>query len=852
MIKRYSNQDMQFLKHFDQIDDSLFSKIGGKNTNLVLLRRSGFSVPDGYCVTTDPYNLYLKTNQLPEGLAEEIAHIRDILGGKIVIRSSANCEDGRELSMAGVFTSLYIDRYEEISDAVELIYRQSRSEDVRQFMKMHGLPIESIRMGLVVQRLVEPDYSGVIYTGVNGDNVLVQYVDGYGVDLVDGKTSGSQLIVNREGTILKSVGFEIRPLPIGVIQQLTQDSYAIEDLFQGVAQDIEFASVGRNIHILQARTLTAELGKVDIQETIDDTLEFTKIRLRKIAEQEKRELGTPNAIFCDGNYSELLPRPKEMDIGIHSYVWGGSDGIPGAKQLGHKSMGYLVGDEANPIILYIGGRTYFSIGRYAGLYHIGFPETTREYNATLVSEYLDAVQKDTTLGSYPQMGLFIQDPTLDDLLARFGDRAHEYFGIYQEFVARMSKFADEFLSEFNSKRLSATLRFLQEIRGADLGNMTDEQLVGYALNILEHNRTESYLDFVKCARLGFYYSQRLQNLLREKLGIREEEAQRLYSRLNQGLDGSAITESNMAIAEADSDDEALKIAKELIGHFSTGEMLEIRHKPMRDSPDKLSAYVYGIRKSGSYRTDFENQRRDRINTQKVLLASVPKADRDELARVMSASQTYMAARETAKYYLTKEYLFLRDALELLGKRKGLKEGDIFHLYPRELPQFAHDPKSLLHLIHNRKQSFKNYAALELPSVIRESDIANLSLSSIDDKVFKHETGKFLAEGPEVRGIVVNLDEYGDLRQVNEIMEQYREQGIPIILAATQLNLSHDPLIAQSAGLVIRNAGIVAHGAQRARELGKGAIGGIDTRVLNTGIEVLFNPASRKITNLSNE
>ena len=69
------------------------------------------------------------------------------------------------------------------------------------------------------------------------------------------------------------------------------------------------------------------------------------------------------------------------------------------------------------------------------------------------------------------------------------------------------------------------------------------------MNILEHNRTASYVDFVKGARLGFYYSQRLQSLLRQKLGVDQEETQKLYSRLNQGLDGSAVTEANIAIGK---------------------------------------------------------------------------------------------------------------------------------------------------------------------------------------------------------------------------------------------------------------------------------------------------------------
>ena len=65
-----------------------------------------------------------------------------------------------------------------------------------------------------------------------------------------------------------------------------------------------------------------------------------------------------------------------------------------------------------------------------------------------------------------------------------------------------------------------------------------------------------------------------------------------------------------------------------------------------------------------------------------------------------------------------------------------------------------------------------------------------------------------------------------------------------------MNLSHDPLIVQADGLVIENAGLVSHGAQRARELGRGAIGGIKVKHLKTGEYVSFDPSSKKVTRMN--
>ncbi len=842
-----AESSQQFLHSFDSVQEETLPHLGGKAVNLVRLKKAGLPVPNGYCLPTQVHGYYLEHGTLPDGLVEEVLRIKDSLGGKVAIRSSANCEDGTDLSMAGVFQSHYVYDDEEVPIVLQQIYDQSRSAEVDRFMELHEKSSKDVEMGIIVQELIQPETAGVIYTGVNGKNILIQYVDDFGARLVDGETQGSAVLVDEHSRILESSGFETRPLSQDSISQIGKYSRIIEDLFPDFPQDIEFACKDGEVYILQARTLTTELGNVDLVETVEDALEATKKKLRQMVATEKAELGTHTAIFSDANYSELLPKPTEMDIGIHMYVWGGSDGIPGAKQLGHAAMGYIVGDKANEIIKFIGGRTYFSISRNAGVYHIGFPATESEYFSTLVNEYLTTVQEDPERGAYPQMGLYLQDPTFEDLEMRFGERAEEYFQVYQQFIARMRVFADEYLSEFHDQRLPQTRNYIEEIQRVDIDSLTNDQLCAYAIGILEHNRTQSYVDFVKGARLGFYYSQRLQSLLRERLGVGKDEAQKLYSRLNQGLDGSAITEANIAIAESPTEEEAVGVAQELIGHYSTGEMLEIRHQPMRDDPTRLLAYVRGIRETGRYKEDFERQRQGRIVSQEAILARVPEKDREELAAVMRASQTYMAVRETAKYYFTKEYLFLRDALEKLGSRFGLEQGDIYHLYPRELPAFVADPESFLHVIHSRKQSFKNYSKLHMPPIIRETDIDSLGVLEEDTVEFTEAAGKFLAEGEKISGVVVNVDEFASLEQANEVMRNFKEQNIPVILAAVQMNLSHDPLIAQAAGLVIQNAGLVAHGAQRARELGKGAIGGIHTKMLKTGTEVVFDPETRTLT-----
>lgn len=832
----------------DEIGNYDASLFGGKAFNLGKLRWAGLPVPDGFCITTDSYDFYTQNRILPPGLIPHLESIREQLGGRIAIRSSANCEDGDELSMAGVFQSYYVREGDDIQNVVETIYSHTKSPEVTEFMTLHGLAPSEVKMGLVIQRLIDPDRAGVVYTVINGEDLLVQYVDGLGSKLVDGETHGSAVLLDKDGSILASTGFEVRPISADVIQQIRGSASTIERLYEGQPQDIEFVSVDGQVYILQARRLTADLGRVEIEETPEECLERTKLKLQQLATQEKRELGTEKAIFSDANFSELLPRPAEMDFGVFAYVFTGSDSIPGGIQLGRVEMGYPLGEESIGFMSYIGGKPYFSIARDAATFYVGFPDTRQEYFSTLAREYLEAIQTDPDKGAYPEMGLYLQDPTFEDLLTRFDDKAPLYFQTYQDFVVKMRRNADSFLDQFRTREYAEMTAFVRERQtvNIDINKMTNEELVGYCSEILEHLRIHSCVNFVKSARLGFYYSQRLQSLLRERLGLGSDETERVFARLSQGLDGSAITEVNIAIADADTEEEAIGIANQSVGHFSTGEMLEIRHRRLKEDPAALTVYVRGIRQSGQYREEFEKQKAERLVTQQSILEGLSGQERQELERVIHSTQTYMALRETVKYLFTQEYSLLRNALQVLGSRLGLDDGDIYFIYPRELPHLVADPQSFTHLIQSRKQSFSNYEKLDLPHVIRESDIEGLRLSSEGDDDFVEVKGKFLAEGSQVEGVVVNLDQFESLDRASQAINGYREQKIPIILVATQMNLGHDPFIALSSGLILENAGIVSHGAQRARELGKGAIGGIKSRRLKTGMRVLFDPVNRVV------
>ncbi len=836
-------------------------EFGGKAANLAELQNAGFPVPKSIYIDRGVHEHYLETGQLPADFIAEFTKIRDSLGGEIAVRSSANIEDGSDLSMAGIFDTHYITV--ESPDELALkriveIYEQSRSQQVAEVLALHDIDVESVKIGIVLQQLIRPKYAGVIYTSSQTGQIIVKYIDDFGKALVDGDKAGSEIIIDYEtGHIASSAGMDDVPIAIEKVTEIADIARRIDSHFAGINQDIEFAldSNTDSLYILQARTLTTDIGPIETEVTVMDVLERTQNRSRRLMNKEIKELETNGAVFSDSNFSELLPAPTEADFGVFAYIFTGSDNVAGAIQIGRRDVGYLVGDETIGFAHYIGGKPYMSIARDAGTFFNGIPEDRQEFYRTLVNRYLDDIGVDRDKGIYPEMGLYLQDPTIDQLEELFPERGEEYYQRYLEFTKRLGREADTYLEYFTTERGVDLGQYYSRQAEFDPRSASDSDLLNFIEDNLEYLRTRACVDFVKAARLGFYYTQRLMVELSRTHGYGEDKVRESVALLTQGLEGSKITDVNLIIAQAEDEDLAVTLAESLIGHYSSGEVLEIRHPRFSDKPDSIIEYVRGIRESGDYSSKFEQQRAKRLAYQTTLLEDLPVSQRDMLEKIINNSQMYMALRETVKYYFTKGYAEVRRGIIELAQRRGITSDEVFHLFPRELKEFAAKPDEYRHLIRARSQEYTHYKSLDLPKVFTLSDVDDFNLTEDDGIEFSEAIGKFIAQGEDITdAVIINLEEF-DLEDIafRELINSYRENGIPVILAAKQVNLTHDPYINMAAGLILENADIVSHGAQRARELGIGAISAVRIGKLKTGTRVSFSPSGRLLKKLtSNE
>ncbi len=225
------------------------SEVGGKAYNLMKLKHAHYNIPDGFVITTKAYEYWEKHKRLPSELSKELKEYLDWFSYSmqfpIIVRSSATVEDAKKISFAGIFTSYpNANSIEDIIQKIEKIYSDANSQRVVDYCKLHDISLNSIKMAAIVQKQLNPKYSGILFTRnpVNGkDEVVLEYVEGVPWNL----TSGSEVYINRMILTEKSKKFN----------ELYNISKEIEEFF-ALPQDIEWAYDGKLYWILQSRPIT--------------------------------------------------------------------------------------------------------------------------------------------------------------------------------------------------------------------------------------------------------------------------------------------------------------------------------------------------------------------------------------------------------------------------------------------------------------------------------------------------------------------------------------------------------------------------------------------------------------------
>lgn len=322
------------------------SLVGSKAASLARLARAGFVVPDGFVITTAISSL---TDAQRDEVFEAAAKLGD---GPLAVRSSAVAEDGMEASYAGQYdTVLGVQHGEALLQAIEHVRASARGERVIRYGAGHHQASDEAGIAVLVQPMVAAEQAGVAFTAdpLTGDRAttIVTAVRGVGDRLAAGEATPDEWSV-RDGVAMPR-HVEEGCLDAAAAAAVATVSRRIEAL-AGVPQDIEWASSGGEIVILQARPMTA------LPPAVDWTVGHSGFWMRNFRFGEW--LGDPVTPLFESwaltsletrlhaNYSRWLgglPAPSRAHVVVNGwYFYGGLNGIPTGPALAWAAVRHIL------------------------------------------------------------------------------------------------------------------------------------------------------------------------------------------------------------------------------------------------------------------------------------------------------------------------------------------------------------------------------------------------------------------------------------------------------------------------------------------------------------------------------
>src|SRR5215208_3538123 len=308
---------------FGDLDRTMLPIAGGKAANLGELARAGLPVPDGFCLTTAAYELVaegadldqilndlagtdpedtsrlaelaaaarasLSEASVPDDLVEAITRAYRELGNgasvAVAVRSSATAEDLPYASFAGQQeTYLNVVGADNVLDAVRRCWTSLWTDRAVSYRASNGIDHRSVRLAVVVQRMVEAEVAGILFTAnpLTGRRrqAVIDAAPGLGEAVVAGAVNPDHFVANTAtGEIVerrlgdKRVAIVAGPgggtqrvelaaaehgssLSDGQILALAKLGWRVEEHY-GAPQDTEWAIDGDGgIWLLQARPIT--------------------------------------------------------------------------------------------------------------------------------------------------------------------------------------------------------------------------------------------------------------------------------------------------------------------------------------------------------------------------------------------------------------------------------------------------------------------------------------------------------------------------------------------------------------------------------------------------------------------
>jgi pyruvate,water dikinase len=254
------------------------ARAGGKGASLAALTALGLPVPAGFVVSSWVLERSVDAEALRE-LARTSDHTaaeaivgagepprEEILAAyaklgepAVAVRSSACAEDSDTASYAGQQeTFLNVLGGDDVCRRIVDCWTSFFSERALFYRARKG-SLDDLRMAVVVQQMVQPKKSGVLFTvdpvQRRRDQMIVEAIYGLGEQVVSGEKTPDHYVVDRAGATKREHLTNGGVLEPSELAELATLGRSLEEQF-GTPQDVEWAIADGQLFLLQSRPVT--------------------------------------------------------------------------------------------------------------------------------------------------------------------------------------------------------------------------------------------------------------------------------------------------------------------------------------------------------------------------------------------------------------------------------------------------------------------------------------------------------------------------------------------------------------------------------------------------------------------
>ncbi|MFE0132494.1 rifamycin-inactivating phosphotransferase [Streptomyces sp. NPDC059037] len=851
----------QYVLGLQEVDETQVAVVGGKGAHLGELSRvDGIRVPNGFCVTTDAFRRIMaeapslgeRLDQLSrldpddrEGIRTLSAQIRRTIEGIAIpgdlaaaitgalgrlgeeaacaVRSSATAEDLPTASFAG-----QQDTYLNVVGPSAVLRHVSRcwaslfTERAVTYRRRNGIDHRAVHMAVVVQQMVFPEASGILFTAdpVTGNRKVATVDAGFGLGeaLVSGLVNPDVFTVQDGAVVAKAIAAKqraVRALPAGGTQEVAIDPPRQERPALTDAQVVWLVQLGRRIEAHFGRPQDIEWCLVDDGFQIVQSRPITTLFPVPVPPGGDQE----NHVYVSVGHQQMMTDPMKP-LGFS--MWQLTAMVPM-----HEAAGRLFVDVT---------RRLASPASRAALLDVmgrGDPLIRDALETVIDRDDFIPTLPDAGPGGPPVGGPPAPTEADPAIVTELIERSRASIAALERDIRTKSGPAlfDFLLEAFEEHKriLSDPLNFQAIMAGMEATWWLNDQLQEWlgeknAADTLTLSAPDNVTSEMGLALLDVADVIRpLPQVVAFLQGVEDEGFLDELAKLAGGG-----TEAR----------DAIESYLDRYGMRCVGE-IDITRPRWRERPTTLVPVILdNVRnfEPGAAQRRFEQgQQRALQKEQDVLsrLRALPDGEQkaDETKRMIDRVRNFIGYREYPKYGIVSRYFLYKQALleeaERLVQAGVLSEKeDSFYLTFQELHDVVRSNQDQVddRLIKERKEAFRSYHALTPPRVLTSDGEAVTGAYRRDDV----PAGALIGL-PVSAGTVE-----GRARVILDMADADLEAGD--ILVTPYTDPSWSPLFVGVSGLVTEVGGLMTHGAVIAREYGLPAVVGVEqaTRLIRDG------------------